>query len=154
VAGLDSDGRSIAAARERATQAGVAVEFVEAPVQELPVEPRWDLVTSFDVIHDLPEPVAALRRIRDALADGGTYLMVEPRVAGRLEEDVDNPFARMLYGVSSLLCVPQSLAQGGPGLGACWGESRARELAGQAGFERFERLALRSPVMAFFALGG
>jgi SAM-dependent methyltransferase len=154
VAGLDSDARSIAAARQRAAEAGVAVEFVEAPVQELPLDPPWDLVTSFDVVLDLPDPVAALRRIRAALADGGTYLMVEPRVAGRLDDDADNPFARMLYGISSLLCVPQSLAQGGPGLGACWGESRARELAGQAGFDRFERLGIRSPVMSFYALRG
>jgi 2-polyprenyl-3-methyl-5-hydroxy-6-metoxy-1,4-benzoquinol methylase len=152
VAGLDLDERSVATARERAAEAGVAVEFVRAPVADLPPDPPWDLVTSFDVVHDLPDPVGALRRIRDALAEGGTYLMAEPRVADRLEDNVDNPFARMLYGISTLHCVPQSLAQGGPGLGACWGESRARELAAEAGFGGFERLGIRSPVTAFYAL--
>ncbi len=154
VAGLDPDERSIAAAGRNAAAAGAAVEFIQAPVDALPLDPPWDLITTFDVVHDLPDPLGALRRIRAALADGGTYLMVEPRVADRLEDDLDDPFTRMLYGVSSLLCVPQSVAQGGPGLGACWGESRARELAGQAGFARFERLEVRSPVMAFYALGG
>jgi 2-polyprenyl-3-methyl-5-hydroxy-6-metoxy-1,4-benzoquinol methylase len=152
VAGLELDERSIAIAGERAAEAGVAVEFVHAPVAELPLDPPWDLVTSFDVVHDLPDPVGALRRIRNALADGGTYLMAEPRVADRLEDNVDNPFARMLYGISTLHCVPQSLAQGGPGLGACWGKSRARELAAEAGFLRFDRLDIRSPVMRFYAL--
>lgn len=59
----------------------------------------------------------------------------------------------MLYGISCLHCVPQSLALGGPGLGACWGERRARALAEQAGFGRFERLDIRSPAMAFYAMG-
>jgi 2-polyprenyl-3-methyl-5-hydroxy-6-metoxy-1,4-benzoquinol methylase len=153
VAGLDLDDRSIAAAREHAARAGVDVEFMQAPVEALPLDPPWDLITTFDVVHDLAEPVCALRRIRGALADGGTYLMAEPRVAERLEDNVENPFARMLFGMSSLFCVPQSIAQGGPGLGACWGESGARELAAEAGFGRFERLDIRSPVMAFYALG-
>ena len=154
VSGLDFDERSIAIARGYAMDAGVhtRVDFLHARVDALPLEPPWDFVSTFDVIHDLPDPAGALARIRAALADGGTYLMVEPRVADRLEDNTGNPFARMLYGVSCLHCVPQSLAQGGPGLGACWGESRARAIATQAGFRRFERLEIRSPVMAFYAL--
>lgn len=152
IAGIDLDERSISAAARHASDAGVDVQFVQATAEELPLDPPWDLVTTFDVVHDLPDPVLALRRIRAALADGGTYLMVEPRVADRLEDNADNPFARMLYGISCLLCVPQSLAQGGPGLGACWGEARAREVATEAGFGRFRRLEIRSPVMAFYAL--
>lgn len=152
IAGIDLDERSISAAARRASDAGVDVQFGQATAEALPLDPPWDLVTSFDVVHDLPDPLLALRRIRAALATGGTYLMVEPRVADRLEDNAGNPFARMLYGISCLLCVPQSLAQGGPGLGACWGEARARELATQAGFGRFRRLEIRSPVMAFYAL--
>jgi 2-polyprenyl-3-methyl-5-hydroxy-6-metoxy-1,4-benzoquinol methylase len=154
VSGLDFDERSIAIARGYAMDAGVhqRVDFLHARVDALPLEPAWDFVSTFDVIHDLPDPAGALSRIRAALADGGTYLMVEPRVADRLEDNTGNPFARMLYGVSCLHCVPQSLAQGGPGLGACWGERRARAMASQAGFARFERLEIRSPVMAFYAL--
>ncbi len=153
-AGLDFDERSIEIARGHASDAGVdaRVEWIAAPAESLPTDPPWDLITTFDVIHDLPDPLAALQRIRDALAPGGTYLMVEPKVAERLDDNAANPFARMLYGMSCLHCVPQSLAQGGPGLGACWGERRARTIAEQAGFASFERLDIRSPVMAFYSL--
>ncbi|MFO1217570.1 MAG: methyltransferase domain-containing protein [Burkholderiaceae bacterium] len=154
VVGMDLDARSIELARQRAREAGIEqrVQWLQAGVESLPDEVPWDLITTFDVIHDLPDPLAALERIRGALAEGGTYLMVEPKVADELAENLGNPFARMLYGMSCLHCVPQSLAQGGPGLGACWGESRARRLAAQAGFGTFERLDVRSPVMAFYAL--
>lgn len=154
VAGIDLDARSIDIARLRAREAGVEqrVSWLQGPVESLPKSSRWDLITTFDVIHDLPDPLAALTHIRDALADDGTYLMVEPKVADELAENLGNPFARMLYGMSCLHCVPQSLAQGGPGLGACWGESRARRLAERAGYSEFRRLDVRSPAMAFFAL--
>jgi 2-polyprenyl-3-methyl-5-hydroxy-6-metoxy-1,4-benzoquinol methylase len=154
IAGLDLDVRSIEIARGHSRDAGVEdrVAFLAEPVEALPIDPGWDFISTFDVIHDLPDPLGAMTRIRSALNDGGTYLMVEPKVADRLDKNVQNPFARMLYGISCLHCVPQSLAQGGPGLGACWGEARAREMAEQAGFARFERLDIRSPVMAFYAL--
>lgn len=154
VAGLDLDARSIEIARLRAHEAGVEyrVQWLQAPVEALPRGLPWDLITTFDVIHDLPDPLAALEHIRAALADSGTYLMVEPKVADELADNVGNPFARMLYGMSCLHCVPQSLAQGGPGLGACWGESRARALASRAGFGEFRRLEVRSPALAFYAL--
>ena len=155
VAGLDFDARSIDIARGHARNAGLAdrVSFLAESVEALGTEPGWDLISTFDVIHDLPDPLDAMTRIRLALNEGGTYLMVEPKVADRLEVNVKNPFARMLYGMSCLHCVPQSLAQGGPGLGACWGEARARKIAEEAGFARFQRLDIRSPAMAFYALG-
>lgn len=153
--GLDVDARSIEIARENARRAGVAdrVAFVHRSATELQAEgDGWDFVSSFDVVHDLPDPQGVLRRIRHALAPGGTYLMVEPRVADRLQDDLANPFARMLYGVSCLHCVPTSVAQGGPAWGACWGETRARLAAQEAGFSSFEVLPIRSPVQAFYAL--
>lgn len=155
VVGLDFDARSIDIARGYAREAGLEtqVAFLAEPVEALPTEPGWDFVSTFDVIHDLPDPLGAMKRIRSALNEGGTYLMVEPKVAEQLEDNVQNPFARMLYGMSCLHCVPQSLAQGGPGLGACWGEGRARAMAHDAGFTSFDRLEIRSPAMAFYALG-
>lgn len=154
VAGLDFDARSIDIARGHAREAGLGerVTFIAEPVEALPGEPGWDLITSFDVIHDLPDPLGAMKRIHAALREGGTYLMVEPKVDERLEKSVQNPFARMFRAMSCLHCVPQSLAQGGPGLGACWGEARARAMARAAGFAHFERLEVRSPAMAFYAL--
>jgi hypothetical protein len=91
-------------------------------------------------------------RIRRALAPGGTYLMVEPKLSERLADNVAHPFARLFYGMSCLHCVPQSIAQGGPGLGACWGEGRARVLAETAGFTQFRALPIRSPSQAFYEL--
>jgi 2-polyprenyl-3-methyl-5-hydroxy-6-metoxy-1,4-benzoquinol methylase len=154
-AGLDADARSIEIARGYADQEalGDRVRFIADTVEALPTEPGWDFISSFDVIHDLPDPLGALRRIRAALSADGTYLMVEPKVAEDLDTNAQNPFARMLYGMSCLHCVPQSLAQGGPGLGACWGEARARAMARDAGFDHFERLEIRGPALAFYALG-
>jgi 2-polyprenyl-3-methyl-5-hydroxy-6-metoxy-1,4-benzoquinol methylase len=154
IEGLDLDARSIEIARGYAREQGLQdrVRFIQAGADALEPQPGYDLITTFDVIHDLPDPGQVLARIRSALAPGGTYLMVEPAVDDRLENNQGNPFARMLYAISCLHCVPQSLAQGGPGLGACWGPARARELAMAAGFGGFQALPGRSPVMAFYAL--
>lgn len=155
VEGWDFDARTIEIARENAARAEVAdrVRFVQRSATTLERDGEgWDFVTTFDVMHDLPDPPGVLRRIRTALAEGGTYLMVEPKVAGRLADDVPNPFARMLHGLSCLHCVPTSLAQGGPGLGACWGETRARLAVQEAGFGSFKALPVKSPVQAFYEI--
>ena len=154
IEGLDLDARSIAIARGYARDAGLAdrVRFVDASADALSDTPGYDFVSTFDVIHDLPDPLGVLERIRGALAEGGTYLMVEPKVDDRLEANRGNPFAKLMYAISCLHCVPQSLAQGGEGLGACWGPGRAREMAAQAGFSRFDVLPVRNPALAFYAL--
>jgi len=155
VTGLDFDARSIEIARENARAAGLGarLEFRHGSAEALEAPAGgYDFVTSFDCIHDMGDPAAVLRRIRAALAPEGTYLMVEPKVGERLHDNAANPFARMLYGISCLHCVPVSLAQGGPGLGACWGEARARRLAAESGFGRFAVLPIKSPVHAFYAL--
>jgi len=155
VTGIDLDAHSIGIAQGYAREAGLQdrVQFVAQPIEALPADAQWDFISTFDVMHDLPDPVGAMRRIRQALADDGTYLMVEPKVGDDLETNLGNPFARMFYGISCLHCVPQSLAQGGLGLGACWGEKRARALAAEAGFTHFERLGIRTAGLVFYALG-
>lgn len=155
ISGIDLDAPSIAIAQGYARDAGLQdrVQLSAQTIDDLPADARWDFISTFDVVHDLPDPVGALRRIRAALSDGGSYLMVEPKVADDLQSNLANPFARMLYGISCLHCVPQSLAQGGAGLGACWGEKRARALAAEAGFAHFERLPIRTAALAFYALG-
>ncbi len=80
-----------------------------------------------------------MRRIREALADDGVYLMMEPNTGSKLEDNLDARSA-MLYGVSTLHCMTQSLAQGGAGLGAAWGRERAETMAGEAGFGSFQPL--------------
>ncbi len=155
VTGLDFDARSIERARGLAREAGVGdrLRFVHASATALEAPAGgYDFISTFDCIHDMGDPVGVLRRIREALAPSGSYLMVEPRVAERVQDNAASPFARLLYGISCLHCVPVSLSQGGPGLGACWGEARARRAAHEAGFSGFTVLPIKSPVQAFYEL--
>jgi 2-polyprenyl-3-methyl-5-hydroxy-6-metoxy-1,4-benzoquinol methylase len=138
VHGFDVSEESIALARSRAE--GLSnIEFALASAEEIPTDPGFDLITSFDVIHDLVDPAAALRRIREALRPGGVYLMMEPRASSRLEENLDARGA-LLYGISTLHCMTQSLARGGAGLGAAGGAEKAEEMAKEAGFSSFALL--------------
>jgi SAM-dependent methyltransferase len=113
--------------------------FVRAGVDEIPVDPGFDLVTTFDVIHDLADPLAGLTRIREALRPGGQYLMMEPAAGSDLDDNLD-PRGALLYGISVLHCMTQSLAAGGVGLGAAWGRRRAEEMAREAGFASYAPL--------------
>ena len=127
--------------RGRAEAAGLGlsnVTFEQRDAAELPVEPRFDLVFALDAIHDLPDPPGVLRRIRDALVPGATFVMVEPANSSELVGNLDNPIATLMYTASTLHCVPVSLAHGGPGLGLVWGEERARELLAETGFQDIE----------------
>jgi SAM-dependent methyltransferase len=154
VEGLDFDAPSIEIARANARGAGVGdrLVFHAKSATECAEAGTMDFVSTFDCVHDMPDPLGVLKRIRNALAPGGTYLMVEPKLAEKLADNVAHPFARLFYGMSCLHCVPQSLSQGGPGLGACWGEGRARVMAHEAGFSQFRALPIRSPSQAFYEL--
>ena len=101
----------------------------------------YDLVTTFDALHDMGDPVGAARRVRDALAEDGTWLLVEPNASDVVEENF-NPVGRLYYAGSTFLCVPNALSQsGGHALGAQAGEAAIREIATEAGFTRFRRAA-------------
>ncbi len=151
---LDFDAPSIEFARANARAAGLGeqVVFHAKSATDWAEDGTMDFVSTFDCIHDMPDPLGVLKRIRRSLAPGGTYLMVEPKLADKLADNVEHPFARLFYGMSCLHCVPQSLSQGGPGLGACWGEGRARVMANEAGFTQFRALPVRSPSQAFYEL--
>jgi hypothetical protein len=86
-----------------------------------------------------------LRRVAGALAPGGVYLMVEPKASSKLEENIGNPFAPYLYGMSVLHCMTVSLAAGGAGLGTAWGEQTACRMLGEAGFTTVEVVAAPGP---------
>jgi hypothetical protein len=101
----------------------------------------YDLVTTFDALHDMGAPVGAARRVRDALAPDGTWMVVEP-MAGDTVSDNLNPVGRAYYGFSTLLCTPSSLAQDvGLALGTQAGPARIREVVTTAGFTRFASVA-------------
>ncbi len=102
---------------------------------------EYDLVTMFDCLHDMGDPVGAARHVRQTLAPDGTWMIVEPKAGDRVEDNF-NPVGRAYYGFSTLLCTPASLSQDvGLALGAQAGEARIREVVMAGGFTRFERVA-------------
>ena len=92
-----------------------------------------------------------LHRIREALRPGGVFLMVDVGSSSHLERNLDNPLAPFLFTVSTMHCMTVSLAQGGEGLGACWGEEKARELLSEAGFTAVEVTRIEGdPLNAYY----
>jgi 2-polyprenyl-3-methyl-5-hydroxy-6-metoxy-1,4-benzoquinol methylase len=140
--GTDAHGPSIDAARKLAAQAGVAdrCRFEVAPAKEVPGR-GYDLVTVFDCLHDMGDPVGAATHLRGALAADGTWMVVEPNAGDRLEDNL-TPVGRIFYSASTTICVPGSRSQEvGAALGAQAGEARIRQVTGDAGFTRFRRAA-------------
>jgi SAM-dependent methyltransferase len=138
--GFDYHDESIEAARKAAAEAGVSdrVQFEVASAADFPGT-DYDLVGIFDALHDMGDPVGAARHIRQALADDGTLLLVEPQAGDRVSDNI-NPLGRIFYSASTFICVPNALSQnGGRALGAQAGEGRLRAVATAAGFTRFRR---------------
>ena len=137
--GFDYHAGSIEKARERAAAAGVSgqVKFEVARAGDYPGR-GYDLVTHFDCLHDMADPLGAARHVRETLAPNGAWMLVEPFANDRVEQNL-NPVGRVFYGASTMLCVPTSLAGKGPALGAQAGEARLREVAMAAGFRGFRR---------------
>jgi SAM-dependent methyltransferase len=132
--GYDFAADAIERAREEARQMTLSnARFEVADVAHLPAKDQFELITSFDAIHDQRDPAAVLRKAAAALTRDGVYLAIEPRASSKLEENVQNPFAPWMYGVSVLHCMTVSLALGGAGLGTVWGEQTARRLLTEAG---------------------
>jgi hypothetical protein len=126
------------------------VSFEVAPASALPGA-GYDLVTMFDCLHDMGDPVGAARSVRWALADGGTWMVVEPQAGDRIEDNL-NPVGRAYYGFSTLLCTPASLSQDvGAALGTQAGPARIRDVATTAGFSGF-RTAAQTPFNNVFEI--
>ena len=143
--GFDYHAESIAAASKAAAEAGVGdrVGFEVAAADSFPGD-GYDLVCFFDCLHDMGDPVAAAARAREALADDGTLLLVEPQAGDDLADNLD-PISRLFYAGSVFLCTPSSLAQpGATGLGAQAGPTRLLDVLARAGFTR-RRVATETP---------
>ena len=141
-AGFDYHEPSIATARKRAEDAGVAgrASFQVASAAAYPGR-GYDLVTMFDCLHDMGDPVGAARHVRQTIAPDGTWMIVEPAAGDRVEDNL-TPVGRAYYGFSTLLCTPSSLSQEvGLALGAQAGETKIRDVVTAAGFTRFRRAA-------------
>jgi SAM-dependent methyltransferase len=140
--GSDYHTGSITTARERAAEAGLddRATFAIAPADGHPGE-GYDLVTMFDCLHDMGDPVGAARHVRNVIAPDGTWMIVEPAAGDQVEDNL-NPVGRAYYGFSTLLCTPASLSQEvGLALGAQAGEARIRDVVKAGGFTRFRRVA-------------
>jgi SAM-dependent methyltransferase len=138
--GSDYHEGSIEAARARAREAGVRVRFEVAPAAGYSGG-GYDLVTMFDCLHDMGDPVGAARHVRSTLAPDGVWMIVEPAAGNRLEDNL-NPVGRAYYGFSTLLCTPASLSQEvGLALGAQAGPAKIEDVVTQAGFSRFRQVA-------------
>jgi SAM-dependent methyltransferase len=145
VVGSDYHAESIELARKKAAEAGVSdrVTFEVATAQTF-TGTGYDLVAMFDALHDMGDPLGAAKRIREALAPDGTWLIVEPYASDVVEENF-NPVGRLYYNGSTFLCVPNALSQsGGYALGAQAGEAGVRQVVTDAGFTRFRRV-LQTP---------
>ena len=155
IVGLDPHPPSAAAAREM-TAAFDNVVIVEAALDDLAAsdrEPRhFGLILAIDCIHDMADPVGALRAIRGLLDADGLFVWSEPTGSTNPLENRDDSLARVRAALSPYHCLTVSLAEGGAGLGTLLGEQGARDLARAAGYDAFEILPVDSPVQAFYGL--
>jgi 2-polyprenyl-3-methyl-5-hydroxy-6-metoxy-1,4-benzoquinol methylase len=151
--GFDAFEGQIARATRNAEHAGVPdrVGFKLLDVaQGIPGE--YDLITTFDVIHDAVDPLGIIEAIRGALKREGSYLLLEINCQDHREDNV-GPIAALFYGFSVFYCMTTSLAHGGEGLGTCGcPEAKVRELCGQAGFGQVERVAVENPFNVLYEI--
>lgn len=148
--GFDYHAPSIERARKAAEEAGVAdrVKFEVASAKDFQGA-DYDLVTIFDALHDMGDPVGASAHIRESLKPDGSWMLVEPFANDDLADNL-NPVGRMYYSASTMICTPASLSQEvGLGLGAQAGERRMHKVVEDAGFTRFRR-ATETPLNLVF----
>jgi SAM-dependent methyltransferase len=147
--GFDNHEASIEKARERAEEAGVSdrVKFEVSPADLIPGGP-FDLVCFFDCLHDMGDPCGAAKRASEILADAGSCMIVEPMAGNTVEENF-NIIGRCFAGASTLCCTANSLALGGPALGAVATDDALREVVLSGGFTEFRR-ATETPFNRIF----
>lgn len=152
--GYDFSEEAIAAARAGAAAKGLTnVRFELRDVADLTGAGPFDFVTAFDAIHDQAHPAAVLDGVAHTLAPDGVFLMVDLRASSYPRENVGVPGAAFLYGVSLLHCMTVSLAQGGTGLGAAWGEQTAVRMLHEAGFGSVDVRAVDGDFVNSYYLG-
>ncbi len=155
--GLDLSHDAIEFARGQASERGldnVSFEQRDLSTYDVDAEPEaFDYVVTFDAVHDQAKPLALLRGIRRTLKPDGTYLMQDIQGSSHHHENLDHPGGPLMYMISTMHCMTVSLAQGGDGLGAMWGEEKARELLAEAGFSSVDvHLLEHDPFNAYFVV--
>ena len=140
--GIDLSPEAIGKARAEASQKGLRnIEFIVRDLTgfDATANPEeFDLITTFDAVHDQARPLDLLKGIHRALKDDGWYLMQDIRGSSHVHKNLDHPIGTFLYAISTMHCMTVSLAQGGEGLGAMWGEEKTREYLQNAGFRHVQ----------------
>jgi len=141
--GYDNYAPAVESANANAKAAGLAdrLRYEVCDVTQ-GIPSTYDLITTFDVVHDMPRPRPALQMIRRALTPGGTYFVQEFNFSSNLQENINHPFGIGAFGYAASVnyCMTQALAVGGEGIGTCMGEEKMREMVKEAGFSHFRRL--------------
>ena len=154
--GYDISQHALERAEENRQAAGVTNVFFHDPRKEpLPDDESFGFVTTFDCLHDMTDPASAMRAIRGALAPDGIWLIADIKSRGGYEQNVaKNPMAALMYGTSVLSCMSSALSHPeGAGLGTLgFTEPVARQMTAAAGFTRFRRVEIESPINAFYEL--
>jgi len=137
--GFDNHKASIEAARKLAQKEGVTdrIEFAVVSANES-IDNDFDLVAFFDCLHDMADPVSALKFAKQSLKSDGACMIIEPMANDNIEDNL-NLVGKIYYSASSIICVPNSLADNGIALGAQAGEEKIKEIAKKAGFTKFRR---------------
>jgi len=140
--GFDNHGPSIEQAKEVSTKEGVTVnaEFNVVSANDESIGNDYDLITFFDCLHDMGDPVGAMKFAKQSLKSDGTCMIIEPMANDKVEDNL-NLVGRTYYAASTLVCVPNSLADNGPALGAQAGEKKIKDTVEAAGFTKFRRAA-------------
>lgn len=144
--GFDIFPPSVERARANAEAAGVEdrIRFEALDVSDGLPE-KFDIITTFDVIHDAPDPLGMLRTIRSALNDDGAYVCLDINCSDKLEEN-EGPLGSMFHGFSVMYCMTTSLSMNGAGLGTLgFHEHKVEELSHEAGFSSVRKLPLENP---------
>ena len=154
VAGFDISHYALERANERLEAEDVSnVSFYDPRETSIADDASYDLICTFDCIHDMTRPTDMMRTIRKALKPDGVWLLVDIKAHDSLELNVTkNPMASLLYGISVLSCMSSAMSEpDGEGLGTLGlSGAKASEMASQAGFSRFKRLDIEHSVNAFY----
>jgi 2-polyprenyl-3-methyl-5-hydroxy-6-metoxy-1,4-benzoquinol methylase len=140
--GTDLSVEAVGYARAEASQkrlANAAFEVRDLSDFDQTAEPAaFDLVTTFDAVHDQAKPLNVLQGIYRTLKADGVYLMQDIRGSSYVYNNLGHPIGTFIYTISTMHCMTVSLAQGGEGLGAMWGEEKARQYLKETGFRSIE----------------
>lgn len=149
--GYDISEESVGRAQQTAAQRGISnVSFKVQDVSQINTPEAFDLITAFDVIHDQAKPAQVLSEVNATLRTGGTFLMQDIAASSNVEQNISNPLGPMFYTISTMHCMTVSLAQGGAGLGTCWGKELACQMLDEAGFSDVDVQELPHDIMNYF----